>query len=385
MKIGITLAAFLLACLWDRDTLAIEATGAPELVDILVGRFDRLPDEHYAMRLERVRAELEQGAAGAEALPLYDDAAVACDRLGRTDEAIQLIDAKRIVLESLSEPADHHRYTQLANLGTFHAHRWLAGSRETMSDLERARDLLVQAIELNPDAHFGRERYQQLLIEELLEPTLRPERPWPGLPVSVVHRILQRDQVVFTDHRLEEAGYEDAAEGLGGLVYLGAAWESPLVWTSLADALGNRGDGFLSRLAALRVLELAKDGRPPHAEFDAVEYEKGYRGNLEDRHVGPLDAWWREARTSADSWRAARNAYAQERYAKGRHPDTHADFWDDWREVHPLPRMPTVPSLDTLYRRWITVGVVVLLTLATGLVWLIRWLLRTITRPKLPA
>jgi hypothetical protein len=38
------------------------------------------------------------------------------------------------------------------------------------ADLERARILITSAIEKNPDAHFGRERYQLLAIESLLDP-----------------------------------------------------------------------------------------------------------------------------------------------------------------------------------------------------------------------
>ncbi len=385
MKHLIILAAVVLPCLWDRDTLTIEAKGAPGLVDVLVGRFDRLPREHYAMRLERVRAELESGAAGAESLALFDDAAVACDRLGRIDEAIEFMGAKLLALEALGEPAKHHRYTHLANLGTFHAHRWLAGPRDNPEDLARARDSIARAIELNPDAHFGRERYQLLLLEELLEPAPAPDHHEAGLPRSIVHRILGESLVHLPSNQLAEVGFEDAVEGLSGLVHLGAAWESQLVWTSLADALANRGDAFLARLAALRVLELAEAGRTPHADFDAPIYEMNMRATLEDRHVAPLDTWWHQARSSADAWRAARNAYAQARYAKGHHPDTHADFWGGWREVHPLPRMPKVLGTDAVNRRLLVLGVLVLALLVAGSLWLARKLLRAIRAPKLPA
>jgi len=66
-------------------------------------------------------------------------------------------------------PDAEHEYRYLANLGTFHAHRWIGngGDRESLSDLEIAADLIRRAIELNPDAHFGRERYQLLAIEWL--------------------------------------------------------------------------------------------------------------------------------------------------------------------------------------------------------------------------
>jgi len=65
-----------------------------------------------------------------------------------------------------------HEHRHLANLGTFHAHRWLrAGAdRKDTADLRRARALLERAIALNPDAHFGREKYQLKAVKWLLNP-----------------------------------------------------------------------------------------------------------------------------------------------------------------------------------------------------------------------
>ncbi len=48
------------ACLWDRDTLAMEAAGLPDVPRVATGRFARNPRAYYEMRLERVaRAEAD--------------------------------------------------------------------------------------------------------------------------------------------------------------------------------------------------------------------------------------------------------------------------------------------------------------------------------------
>lgn len=86
------------ACLWDRDTLAEEAKGRPDLVRIVTGWFDRYPPRYYQMRLDRVAVDLKSAPAD---LALHDDAAVACDRLGRPDEAIGWMARKKVVLDSL--------------------------------------------------------------------------------------------------------------------------------------------------------------------------------------------------------------------------------------------------------------------------------------------
>src|SRR3954463_10065567 len=89
LLLGLPLAVA--ACLWDRDTPADEAKGMPEVVAVLTGRFARNPPLFYEMRLGRVTAQLRDHPDDLNAyddLADYDNAGVACDRLGRGDEAI---------------------------------------------------------------------------------------------------------------------------------------------------------------------------------------------------------------------------------------------------------------------------------------------------------
>src|SRR5689334_3106579 len=113
------LPASVAACLWDRDTPVDEARGLPEVVAVLTGRFERNPPLFYEMRLGRVTAYLRDHPKD---LAAYDDAGVACDRLGRGDEAISWMEKKRGQL-SARKPASPEVKEQLyryhANLGTF--------------------------------------------------------------------------------------------------------------------------------------------------------------------------------------------------------------------------------------------------------------------------
>src|SRR6478609_1832332 len=112
------------ACLWDRDTPYDEAKGMPEVIAALTGRFERNPPLYYSMRLDRVAYHLRSHPDDLEA---YDDAAVACDRLGRGDEAIAWMEKKRARLEALDPSRGdlkEARYRYHANLGTFLVHRW---------------------------------------------------------------------------------------------------------------------------------------------------------------------------------------------------------------------------------------------------------------------
>src|SRR4051812_3311507 len=112
---ALTMVSHCYACLWDRDTVAHEATGIPEVVDIIAGRFERNPPLYYQMRRERVEALLKRDPSN---LASYDDAAVACDRLGDDDSAIKLMQekARQLAVTSAPDKSDHvYRYE--ANIG----------------------------------------------------------------------------------------------------------------------------------------------------------------------------------------------------------------------------------------------------------------------------
>lgn len=335
-------ASAALACLWDTDTLRTEASGLPGVAEIIVGRFDRFPPGYYEARLARAEREV---AERPDDLGLYDDAGVALDRLGRDTEAIAWMARKLGALgrlEASGADTGDHRYRYLANLGTFHAHRWIknGADRSDTSDLERARELIARAIEVNPDAHFGRERYQLLAIEWLAGP--------PGDELlGRVSVLFDRDptltgaQYYAPRGKLADAGYGDAVTGLTGLVVLGGGWESVDAFHALTAALIDRGDASLALLAQLRREELIEGGRAtlyplaPDAEPEWTEVHTVY-----DNQVVAIGAYYAEARAEAEAWRAARNVYVAERLARGKHPDTDPGFWDEWVEPSRPPAMP---------------------------------------------
>jgi len=313
------------ACLWDDDTLRTEAKGLPGIAEILTGRIERNPPLYYEMRLERNAALL---AADPDNLDAYDNAAVAADRLGRGDEAIEWMAKKRAALDRSPNPEHEDRY--LANLGTFHAHRWIknGADREDMNDLETARDLIAAAIELNPDAHFGREKYQLLAIRWILEaPDLAGTEPRPTL--------LSVPEAEFDRYDREQL--DEAISGLSGLMALGNAWESVDVLEALAFSLSRRWHGNLAVVARLRLDELVAAGKTsmnPAWDAEMSPYIPGTRNN------GEITRWFKKARAEADSWRAAREQYMLAKLQAGQHPDTHPDFWKGWKSPSGPPRMP---------------------------------------------
>ena len=368
-----------LACFWDRDTLAQEAAGLPGVVEVLLGRIDRWPPEYYAMRLERVTKQL---VTEPNNLELYDDAAVASDRLKRFDEAIEWMARKRAILDRFPENDPtriEHEYRHLANLGTHHAHRWIAngGSGVDLADLNSAIELIRAAIHLKPYAHFGREKVQ-LGFLEALGYTRMEGRDNVLLPVSIMlsGRFLP-DQLtaVYSDRQGEfsiedgvsslvtecvfqygKAGLSrsilgsdlridasDLTEGLIGLMVLGDAWTSIDVHETLALSLiADESRLVMAQLAALRGAELASNGARsilfPNRDADVpLWFGESIAGFVSTSRQ--VDEYFDRARPLVEKINAERAAFIAARLAEGKHPDTHTDFWDGYREAS-LPRLP---------------------------------------------
>jgi len=334
------------ACLWDRDTPADEAKGMPEVVAVLTGRFERNPPLFYSMRLERVAKHLESHL---DDISAYDDAGVACDRLGLGDEAVSWMEKKKARLDTL-DPArpdvKDHLYRYHANLGTFLIHRWArtGADRSKIAEVKAARDQIAKALEINPNAHFGRETYQLKAMEWIIDPP--PMKPFDSLP----NLLGWTDKVRVTP---DEA--HDAVRGLAGLVVLGNAWESVDVFNSLGialqrDTLGfNRSDDddgrhALASMAVMRCEELIKAGKGSmHPDAPKGSDLSGSLARGYFRASNDLEAAYPKLRAEADAWQKARTDFMTRRLEEGRHPDTDPKFWDGYVEK-PAPRLPSRPT-----------------------------------------
>ena len=364
MKRALTALALLLglplsvaACLWDRDTPVDEARGLPEVVAVLTGRFERNPPLFYEMRLERVTDHLQSHP---EDLAAYDDAGVACDRLGRGDEAISWMEKKRAQLDGLDAARPEVKeqlYRYHANLGTFLVHRWVrqGADRTRIDEVKAARDEIARALEINPNAHFGREKYQLRALEWIIDP---PKiEGWQGLPNLLGWSF---DDIYGQETEPKEA--DDAVRGLAGLVVLGNAWESVDVFHALnvalqRDSLGYErgregGRNTLAYLAWLRCRELIDAGKgsmlPDAPKGEALKAMLRRPDFVDAEKL--LDPAFAKLRAEADAWQAARTAFMTRRLKEGRHPDTDRDFWDGYTE-RPAPGLPAMSVPEHYHAR----------------------------------
>ena len=319
----LTLVGRASASLWDDDTLRTEATGLPDVVEVITGRFERNPPLYYEVRLAHAEQLL---ASDPDAFNAYDNAGVACDRLGRGADAIRWMEKKRARLSAHADNPDQE-YRLHANLGTFLAWDWIrrGADRANTSEMKRARNEIADAVRMNADVHFGREKIQLAALDWSLDPP-----PWDG---HVIPNLIQRGTSTNGGPDLPAA---DVARGLSGLIVLGHRWESPDTFAALGNTLAEAGRFVVAELAWLRVAELARSGKcslyPGAPEGEAlVTALVGRRIKaVRDARTRALEAWYHRARTAADQWTAEREAYMAPRLNTGRHPDWDPTFWDDF-------------------------------------------------------
>jgi hypothetical protein len=212
----------LFACLWDYDTLKQERARFPDTLEIITGKFLRHSPEFYEWRIKDRLAKLKTDPSNPA---LHDDLAVAYAKTGQYAKAIATMEA----LEKIAPG----RYETYSNLGTFH---FLAG------DIPKALPLIDKALAINPDAHFGREKYQRWLGEYLLS---KRSRVLPIAPPDM-NFLVQSDRGSFAaflrqklnNDRLEVTDLQPAIRGVLGMMRF-ADHENPVLLEVLGDLLAH--------------------------------------------------------------------------------------------------------------------------------------------------
>jgi len=228
------IAAIFIACLWDYDTIRMERERFPDVHEVLAGKFTRHSPAYYEWRIKDRTHKLE---ADPRNLALIDDLAVAHEKLGQPARAIERMQ------ESLTY--DPQRYETHANLGTFHIH---AGN------FEKGLEHIRKAIEINPDAHFGREVVQARLVEYVLEAraALGPELPLrvPDKEQASWHALQRGGFASFTPrgNRIES---EALVRGIVGMMFFGQH-DHPILAEALGDALASARENRLATRAYLK-------------------------------------------------------------------------------------------------------------------------------------
>ena len=213
------LSASAVACLWDSDTLAMETARFPGIAELIAGNFPRHSKAFYEWRKKDCEARL---AKDPKQISLYDDLAVAQHKLGDHRAAIATMEAKEKVQPGL--------YETESNLGTFYIYT---------GELDAALQHIERVLAINPDAHFGREKYQRLLVEWLKA----------GKPQSLeFHGGVDVPALGFAWFLMSQLGLDQGSienwpkqrdavlKGIGGMMRF-ADYDNPLLLEALGDVL----------------------------------------------------------------------------------------------------------------------------------------------------
>jgi len=141
--------AKLVACIWDTDTMAAERSRMPDVADLIAGNFPRHSREFHAWRRLQGEKLIERRAAH---VGTYDDLAVSLHKMGDHKLAIETMRTKELLFPGL--------YETRSNLGTFYIYT---------GQLNEALKSIEEALVINPNAHFDREKYQHWLVEWIQE------------------------------------------------------------------------------------------------------------------------------------------------------------------------------------------------------------------------
>jgi tetratricopeptide (TPR) repeat protein len=354
--------ALLHACLWDYDTLKMERARFPTTLELITGKFLRHSPEFYQWRIEDRRRRLVNEP---DNLALYDDLAVAYHKLGQNDKAIETI-----LVKEQKHPGLYETY---ANLGTFYIF---------VGEWEKSAATIDKALAINPDAHFGRERYQKYLVEYVLVCRRAQGRSLAGaIGVSVV---ALPDKAFPAPAKLrlpfwemgggfyaflcmkelkEETGRRkaDRAAAVNGVLGMMkfADHQNPLLLEALGDLLADAGDphGDAKQLAARAYLQAsyhvsdaaAKEGYRSRAE-SALNMQVGYTGT--QMQLPDLEASFAKELEDADAWYAKLHDDERRWIQEGKNPETEFDRLytaepsvaspDDWKIIWSLEAPQTI-------------------------------------------
>lgn len=379
---GFTIAPAARACIWDRDTLAMERERFPTALELITGKFLR---RSFALYLWRIDDRVERLKSDPDNLALQDDLAVAYDKTGQHDKAIALATAMRA-----RKPG---RYETEANLGTFYIH---AGDRE------QGLRHIHAALKINPDAHFGREKYQALLAEYVLlrlrENNGRLRFPLGGesskqhaaaaapredAPAGATPRSTApptREVGNFHEFVLSRAAASSrsketvaAVHGVLGMMKFGN-FESPALLEALGDLLlfgsVHHTDQNAAQLAARAYLKASYHVKDAAAREEYRRHAGNVLRTTPDMTLDALEAQLKREIDEARAWFAAVEADEKKWIADGRNPDEAFE-----RTYYQSPRIASQPESSTAMQAGGTLGIVAAsaaLLAATGGAWWYR-------------
>ena len=337
------------ACLWDSDTIKMERSRFPTTLELITGKFLRHSPEFYEWRIRDRLKKLESNPNDPR---LLDDLAVAYDKTGQHDKAIETMERQ--------EKHNPGRYETAANLGTFYFHS---------GKLDAGIPHIDRALAINPDAHFGREKYQNLLVQYVIE---RREGGPLNLPLTRLEfpgekKLDDAGRYDFTTHDtfadfLKKGGpqslpreeREAAVKGILGMMKFGKH-DSPVLLEALGSVLVDEGhDGphdakLLAARAYLKASYEVPDGPARRAYRLLADYalmmQTRARDSQEQIKLEPVEAEFQKELAEARDWYADLRERELSWIRDGKDPEAEFDkLYDSEPEVSGMDAKDTMSA-----------------------------------------
>jgi tetratricopeptide (TPR) repeat protein len=334
-----------MACYNDHDTSLTELRDNLDVTKAIIGRYTLYPPEYYRKRIEIQSAILKNDPNNLDA---YDNISVAYDRIGQGDEALKWIHEKR---KHLANAPKSQFYSTEANEGTFLIVRWIRGHKQgDLTDAIESEKHIAKALEINPDAHFGREFAQLYCIRAMIE--CGKNDNWQSKFTESLISVADKAKI---DHK-------KLRFGIAGMMVLGAAWQMPPMYQAIANLVPEE-----QQVVALCAIKLGRFN-------NILEPEKKSLDELKNFPVGSWDGvqnadvhYMRELISNGAKFQMSQLGWISDKLEKGEHTDTNPDFWTGFKPPSELnPKNLTRATWWTPYRR--ILGVVVPWLIAFGII-----------------
>jgi hypothetical protein len=245
--------------------------------DVIHERYPKHGPAFYTERNRLARERLTHIPPDSdEAFALTDDIGAGLTRLGQPADAVALMRAKWALQEKRGLTG-RDLYTTYANLGTFlffaHIGKALRGDADARAGVQEGLELVEKAIAVNPDSHFGREKWQAELTRFLLKaidtPDLltttdcignRLDRTFPAedfLPASAFRKQEGTARPYFTTDLM--SGADHISHDRDGITRVG--------WASENNTSRYKAEGVPFDEPMLGVIGMWRQGAGPHPHF----------------------------------------------------------------------------------------------------------------------
>jgi tetratricopeptide (TPR) repeat protein len=225
------------ACGWSYESYHEEAVALPCVYAVLLGSFPQHTNEYFEAQIKAADAALLLSPYWLEGLQLKGLALMKLSKLKEAEE---------VFLQHLK--IDPDGYASHANLGTLYTFT---------GDYEKALSHIDKAMEIEPNAHFGREKYHRMLVvylKDIKDPAAHTKN-FLGFSITEKQRLSGSSSALASVYKDNNIG-DDAFDALSSMITVYGAKDMAELYLAFGDLLALSGKRRFAWTAYKRAEEL---------------------------------------------------------------------------------------------------------------------------------